>query len=322
MGLKRVDSAMNTAYRNDLLDGSGGWATVILATCRYVRQLTVILIVLAYPAVFGQQLSFEKGLLWRIQPPDSPPSYIFATVHSEDPRILDLPESVRQHLSTADAVILEALPDQSSIAQSLQFMLFQDDTRLSTLLDSAAYRQVVNAMRRHAYPSHVVETMKPWAVAVTLSVPPLKTGVFLDLFLMLEAQRFGIPIHGLETIQEQLSLLDSFSLDEQLLMLHDTLKLLPQFDNYYHSLLDAYLQRDLAALNRLGYQFMGDNHQQYMTKFNKLVIEDRNYKMVARMQPHLQQGNAFIAVGALHLPGDKGILTLLSQQGCNVSRVY
>ena len=44
--------------------------------------------------------------------------------------------------------------------------------------------------------------------------------------------------------------------------------------------------------------------------------------MVERMEQLLRQGNAFVAVGALHLPGDHGILQLLSDDGYQVTRVY
>jgi uncharacterized protein YbaP (TraB family) len=44
--------------------------------------------------------------------------------------------------------------------------------------------------------------------------------------------------------------------------------------------------------------------------------------MAERMRQYLQQGNAFVAVGALHLPGEEGLLNLLEQQGYTVRRLY
>ena len=44
--------------------------------------------------------------------------------------------------------------------------------------------------------------------------------------------------------------------------------------------------------------------------------------MVDRLRSRLKTGGAFVAVGAAHLPGKKGLLSLLAQQGYKVERVY
>jgi uncharacterized protein YbaP (TraB family) len=54
---------------------------------------------------------------------------------------------------------------------------------------------------------------------------------------------------------------------------------------------------------------------------DELVIK-RNKRMAERMQKVLKKGNAFIAIGALHLPGEMGVLRLLEKQGYRVSMVY
>ena len=56
--------------------------------------------------------------------------------------------------------------------------------------------------------------------------------------------------------------------------------------------------------------------------FQKRLIIDRNQRMVERMHKRLEEGNAFIAVGALHLPGEKGILRLLEHRGYRVRSIY
>jgi uncharacterized protein YbaP (TraB family) len=67
---------------------------------------------------------------------------------------------------------------------------------------------------------------------------------------------------------------------------------------------------------------MQGGDQRLAEDFQRRLVDDRNQRMVERMQPYLQQGKAFVAVGALHLPGKTGLLERLQQQGYTVTRVY
>jgi uncharacterized protein YbaP (TraB family) len=51
------------------------------------------------------------------------------------------------------------------------------------------------------------------------------------------------------------------------------------------------------------------------------MITTRNKTMAAHAEPILAKGNAFIAVGALHLPGPEGLIELLRKNGYTVSMV-
>jgi uncharacterized protein YbaP (TraB family) len=44
--------------------------------------------------------------------------------------------------------------------------------------------------------------------------------------------------------------------------------------------------------------------------------------MAERLTPHLDGGGVFVAVGALHLPGEQGLVRLMEESGYSVSRVY
>ena len=87
-------------------------------------------------------------------------------------------------------------------------------------------------------------------------------------------------------------------------------------------LLAAYKQRDLGGLMTLNETSMKTGDQRLAEEFQQNLIVDRNHRMVERMREYLQQGSAFVAVGALHLPGEEGLLNLLEQQGYTVRRVY
>jgi uncharacterized protein YbaP (TraB family) len=56
--------------------------------------------------------------------------------------------------------------------------------------------------------------------------------------------------------------------------------------------------------------------------FEETMVHVRNRTMVKRARPLFDEGGAFVAVGALHLPGEKGIAALLDEAGYTVTPVH
>jgi uncharacterized protein YbaP (TraB family) len=119
-----------------------------------------------------------------------------------------------------------------------------------------------------------------------------------------------------------MAVFDSMSLDDQIALLRDTLDQLPELDAFFEELLDAYLDRDLARLLELNEQSLEDVDADVAETFNRRVILERNRLMADRMEPRFRKGSTFVAIGALHLPGQEGVLALLSQRGYRLRRLY
>ncbi|MFP5506319.1 MAG: TraB/GumN family protein, partial [Gammaproteobacteria bacterium] len=153
-------------------------------------------------------------------------------------------------------------------------------------------------------------------------MPKSATGLFLDRVLYLEALAKGKPVTGLETAEEQMAVFTALSDEAQTRLLEDALRQLPELDELHARMRAAYVRRDLQALIDISEASLRDSDPELAAYFNEQVIVARNRRMVERMQADLKRGNAFIAVGALHLPGEEGILALLRRQGYRVSVVY
>ena len=90
----------------------------------------------------------------------------------------------------------------------------------------------------------------------------------------------------------------------------------------YEELLITYVRGDLAGLVALNDAHLDVGDPELERRLNKAVIQDRNRRMARRLKPVLRKGRAFVALGALHLPGKEGVLNLLQQQGYRIERVY
>jgi hypothetical protein len=164
--------------------------------------------------------------------------------------------------------------------------------------------------------------MKPWAVATTLSMPAAGTGMVLDRVLYEQALQDGKPVAGLETVQEQLDIFEGMSMDDQVALLRDAVAQFSGIAALHQQLLDAYKQQDLAAMLAINEAALEAGDRRFADEFQRRLVTDRNRHMAERLRPYLSEGRAFVAVGALHLPGDEGLLNLLERQGYTVSAVY
>jgi len=270
----------------------------------------------------AQAASFSQGLLWKIERVGQAPSYVFGTIHTEDPRVLNLPPPVQGVFNASKTYVMEALLDQEAILTMTSSMLFNDGRSLKQVLGPATYEKAIAAMTAHGLPELAVQSMQPWALAVALSVPKPQTGVVLDLFLMQQAQQQGKQTAGLETIDEQVGIFYKLSMREQVILLEDVLQQADQLPQLFAGMHDAYLARDLAAMERLSDAQQSLGNQVLAKKLAQQLLHQRNPRMVARMALYLKSGQAFIAIGALHLPGKTGVLSLLAKQGYRVSVVY
>lgn len=281
-----------------------------------VLALTAAL--LAVPAVGAD---FDQGMLWRVER-SGKVSYLFGTMHSDDPRVVDVPAPVQSTFAAADRLVMEVELNAQSVTALAGAMFFTDGRSLSDVLGPGDYQRAVAAMVEHGYPETIVASMRPWAVMATLSVPRPRTGRFLDLVLSEQAQQQGKPVVGLETPQEQIAVFADLSDADQKLLLLDTLRQLDSLESQFEELLQLYLRRDLGGLLEFQRESMADSDPRVATLFEGRAIVDRNRRMARRIGPQLDVGNSFIAVGALHLPGEQGLLQLLRREGYGISRVY
>lgn len=264
---------------------------------------------------------FQKGVLWKISS-DHSTSYVFGTMHSEHPAVTQLPDPVREAFAQTDRVILEIVLDRATVSRLSEATRITEGPDLPSRLGPELYRQVADVMDDYGIPSHALKDMKPWAVATTLLTPKSNTGLFLDRVLYLEALAKGKPVVGIETADEQMAAFEDMPAELQIELVRDSLELVPQLDELYAAMRERYLARDLAGLVKLNDSMLEESDDELAELFMQKIVIDRNHRMAERLDPHLKDGTTFVAIGALHLPGEEGLLNLLVQQGYDVEVVY
>jgi len=254
---------------------------------------------------------YSRGILWRIESVDGRVSHVFGTIHISDPRVTDLPKAVIGALNSSNSFGMEVLLDFETIARMSSAMYYGSGGSLKSNLDAELFEGTVSLLGRYGVTAAAAQKLKPWAAYTTLSVPPGQTTMPLDLFLLAVAQQAGKATFGLETIDEQVAVFDDLTMSDQRELLTQTVCHYDKLQAEIEKMIEHYLARDLAAMMRMSMRYQSPLQDRFMD----VLLWQRNVRMTERMIPHLQKGGAFIAIGALHLPGVGGVLDLLRERG-------
>ncbi len=274
-----------------------------------------------------------SGLLWKIEKDGIEPSFLFGTMHLTDDRVTRLTNGARAAFDSADMVIIETtdILDQQAVALKLlaypELMMLPGSDTLKSLL-SAQDREIVNAaLENRGIPPGSVIKMQPWLLTAMVSIPACeharrKGGLLvLDAKLAEDAQAGGKEIAGLETAVSQLQAMASLPVEFHLQGLVQTLKLGSRIDDMFETLIDLYQRGEIGMVWPLFKAILPSENEKGYAEFEQTMITARNHGMVENALKHIDAGRAFIAVGALHLPGEEGIVELLRKEGYTVSPV-
>lgn len=289
-----------------------------------------------YQQIMDEAAATENAnaLFWKIERDGRPTSYLFGTVHLTDDRVTKLSPAVRSALKEAKAVALEVadLSENATaavIAQSAPLAMYSDGRRLDQMLSPSEYETVKKVVSHSGLPADLAALFKPWIVSMILSVSDCeRTKVqegkrVLDMKIAETGKSRGIPVVGLETIPDQLAALAAVPENQQLDMLRVSLKFAHRMNDLMETLVQLYLDRRITAALplQLAMARQAGIGEGAFAGFQQKLLTDRNLKMISVAEPLLTEGGVFIAVGALHLPGKQGLVSLLRQAGYTVTAV-
>jgi len=266
---------------------------------------------------------YEHGLLWRITK-DGKTSHAFGTIHDADARVAVPPTPAGDAFARSRTLLVEFLPDAYSRERFTEAALFTDRQTLEEKIGADDFARVLEQLAPTGLERDVVAKLKPWGALINLRHSTADAPESLDARLIGEARRRRLAVFQMEGVEEQIFAFDECPMQTQVALLKHSLAHGEELMALEDETIRAYLARDLAAIWRLREGFIARYpdvaaHQAVMTK---RLVHDRSVVMAYRMQSELRRGGAFVAVGALHLYGGKGVLALLGEDGFKATRVY
>ena len=285
---------------------------------------SLLLVASSAAPAWAAAAKFDRGLLWRVSRPGVAASHVYGTIHVADPRLAELPPPVGKAFDASQSLMLEFLADSYAKERFLEAAMFLDPQTLEQKIGREDFERVFASLQPIGLSREFVNKLKPWGVLLNLRNPKGGQGSPLDDRLLERARARRMALQQIEGVEEQIFTFDEFPMDSQVALLKHSLAHVEELAALGERTLEAYLERDLSAIWRLREEFSARYpqiaaHQAVMTK---RVVLDRSVVMAYRMQRELRRGRAFVALGALHLYGDQGVLALLEEDGYRVSRVH
>lgn len=262
----------------------------------------------------------EKTLLWEVKGNGlKAPSYLYGTYHLVCPDELVVDSAIARAFNATQQLYLELnMSDPNMAVQTMQHMTMTNKKSLKDLLPKTDYDSVsVLFQQKTGIPLLLLQNAKPMVLSAMLypALMNCKPEGWEEVFLKM-AQKKNIPVKGLETVAFQMGIFDSIPYTEQAISLKESLYHFDSLREASDKVKELYLKKDLDKMQE---EVMEDKD---MGKYAPILLYQRNESWVPVIEEQARLKPTFIAVGAGHLGGNKGVITILRQKGYTVSPVF
>lgn len=268
--------------------------------------------------------------LWSISDADST-VYLFGTVHILPPELNWRSEAINAALDDAETVYFEAdvlSPEAQAQMQQLipQLAVNTSGAPLSARLSDEAKANISIIAGQLGQPADAfmasLDPLQPWFASLQIAVLQIMAGGYdpqsgVEQVLHASASEAGKSFGYFETVEQQLRFFADLPQDVQLADLESGLAQMVEDPDFLSELVQAWAVGDADAVGDLMSEGMRDSSEELF----QAIFVDRNQAWIPLIEEALaSEDDAFIAVGAGHMPGELGVLALLAANGHEVER--
>ncbi len=258
----------------------------------------------------------DNTLLWEISGKGlSKPSYLFGTFHLMCKEDIHFSDNLKKAVEQSKEIYFEMdLDDPANTLGALFFINMKEGKKLKDLYSQEDYSRVEHFFKDSLQTGMMMlERMKPNFLQALLypKMMPCKNMSGVEEELMKLAKSGKKEIRGFETVEFQSAVFDSIPYEDQARDLLHMIDSIPEYSKYFDTMLNVYKTQQLSALQKM----FSDPKFNMDEKSQETLLDKRNSNWVMQLKKILSEKNIFIAVGAGHLVGDKGLIALLKKEG-------
>jgi uncharacterized protein len=284
-----------------------------------MKNITVLVLFL-FAALPGKtQIKEENSLFWEITGNGlQKPSYLFGTIHMICKDDFFMPSVVKEKFSASGKIFLEMDMDDASMQVKLMKLAMLPQGESLPKIFGKDYAVVDSFFKANAsFPLAMFNQFKPMMVMsmMYMEMLPCENSESYEGAFMAMAKEQGKDILGLETIEDQMKIFDDIP---DSLEARNILKMITEFDKQkkqFTAMVEVYKQQNINQL-----QEVVESSPDLMDAEEALLTK-RNNNWIPVMETNMKEAGCFFAVGAAHLGGTNGVITLLRKRGYSVKAV-
>jgi len=260
----------------------------------------------------------NNSLLWSVEKEGQPKSYIYGTMHMIEPEYYNFSEKLEELIKTSDKIIMEIGGEPDPI-EAFNLMVL-DSGRVEDYFSKEQLTLLIEFMDKQLNTSpkefrQRYSKMKPFLIlqAITQAYFSDKA-ISYDLNIMQLAKENNKPIEGFETMEQQLSFFEQIPNKDMANLIISSIENFEDEKKETLKLQKLYAKQKVSKLIPL----MKKQSPELM-EFENIFLNNRNKAWIPKINEFTKKNKCFIAVGAAHLFGEKGVLGLLKKEGYKIT---
>jgi uncharacterized protein len=263
--------------------------------------------------------SFSQSLLYSVSGNGlNNTVYIFGTIHAIPQSDFFIDDTVLEKLVASEKVYFEIDMDSPTMMAELQANMMMKGNSIDKLITEEEYNKLRKLMLDSlGLPLDYLKQVKPMLMSAFF-LPKIvgPNPASYEGFLLAKAKEHSIEILGIETVAEQMGYIDSIPESEQVKILLESAYDLATARIEFRKLIEIYKSKNIEEINR----YIVESSEEYQ-QFGDYLLVARNKSWIPRFVNIANEHKAFIAVGAGHLGGENGVVSLLRKEGYIVEEV-
>jgi uncharacterized protein len=248
--------------------------------------------------------------------------YLYGTVHAGKREWFPLPAPVEQAFADSQVLVVEADISDVEAMKKAQPATYTPPDTLAKHVDPASYERFTKLLPRYQLAERSMAQLKPFmAVSLLVFADWARLGYRPELgvegYLIDKAQKAHMFVRELEGLDSQLDLMDSLTDEENRRIFAGTV------DALENGMADQQIQGMVAAWQAGDPNKMLEIARLYNDKvkgaaeLEEKFVWGRHDAMMKKIESYLNESKerSFVAVGALHLAGPRGLVQLLRKRG-------